>query len=270
VRDPTERRPPRLACRQREDGRGCRYFVVSIAGGRQHRRVGDLDQMGRASRFLWVDWAQASGRLSSSSNREVPDRFEGEHDGYRHLGVTHCRMVQWLRGTGWIIVDDIKGTGDHGVRLHWLAPDLPYEICELPFQIVFTTKPSPIRWSIFSGRPGNAVVMRAGTQVLTANSATSMADEDAQMFGWESPTYGDLRPAISLLYQTRSPLPVRIVTVVLTNEQHKADKVNDELVVCGIGHPGDSQGAREIYRVSLSPIPILMAETQSLVNEPKA
>jgi hypothetical protein len=225
--------------------------------------VDHRDQMGRASRFLWVDWAQASGRLSSAPGREVPDRFEGEHDGYRHFGVTHCRMVQWLRGAGWIIVDDIKGTGDRDVRLHWLAPDLPYEICESPFQIVFTTKPSPIRWSIFSGRPGNAVVMRAGTQVLTTNSATSIAAEDAQAFGWESPTYGDLRPAISMLYQTRSPLPVRIITVVLADERYNVEETDNELVIGRGFLMENTQDECEIYRVSLSPTPMHTSETQA-------
>jgi len=33
--------------------------------------------------------------------------FAGEHDGYRRVGVTHRRAVQWLHGSGWIIVDDI-------------------------------------------------------------------------------------------------------------------------------------------------------------------
>jgi hypothetical protein len=221
------------------------------------------DQMGRASRFLWVDWAQASGRISFSPNCEVPDRFEGEHDGYRHLGVIHCRVVHWLRGAGWIIVDDVKGTGDHDVRLHWLTPDLPYEICELPFQIVYTTKPAPIRWSIFSGYPGSAVVMRAGTQVLTANGAASMAAEDVQMFGWESPTYGDLRPAISLLYQTRSRLPVRIVTVVLADERYNVEETDNEVVIGRTFLMENPQDESEIYRVSLSPTPMHTSETQA-------
>ncbi len=56
------------------------------------------------------------------------DRFEGEHDGYKRFGVKHRRTVQWLHGAGWVIVDDIEGTGVHDVRLHWLMADLPYEL----------------------------------------------------------------------------------------------------------------------------------------------
>jgi len=155
------------------------------------------------------------------------------------------------------------------VRLHWLAPDLPYVISDSPFQIVFVAKPSPIRWNMFSSCRASAMVIRGGKRLLTGNSVAWMADEDAQRFGWEAPTYGELQPAISLLYQTRSPLPVRFVTVLLTNERHNADKVNDELVVCRTGHL-DSQGGPEIHRVSLSPMPMHMAETQSLVTGPRA
>ncbi len=242
-----------------------------LAGTSIHNTVtvDHRDQMRRAGRFLWVGWAQASGRLSSSSNGEDPDRFEGEHDGYRDLGVKHLRSVRWLRGAGWVIVDDIEGSGDHDVRLHWLSPDFPYVISDSPFQVVFTAKPSSIRWNIFSSCRASAIAIRGGKRLLIGNRAALMADEDAQAFGWEAPTYGELQPAISLLYQTRSPLPVRFVTVLLTNERHRVDKVNDELVVRSIGHLDNPQGGCEIHRVSLSQLPMHMAETQSSVNGPR-
>ena len=245
-----------------------------LAGTSVHNTVmvDNRDQMRRASRFLWVDWAQASGRLSSSPNREAPDRFEGEHDGYANLGVKHSRTVQWLLGAGWIIVDDIGGTGDHDVRLHWLAPDLPYKISESPFQVVFKAKPAPIRWSIFSSCPGSAGMMRAGKRILTGrNAALEMAPEDAQLFGWEAPTYGDLQPAISLLYQTRSPLSVRIVTVILTDERYNLEEADNELVIGRDSRFDNSQDKSEIHRVSLSPTQMHGAEVQSSpVNGPRA
>jgi hypothetical protein len=93
------------------------------------------DQMRRAGRFLWVDWAQASGRSHSSPGQPYADRFEGEHDGYKRFGVTHRRTVQWLAGSGWVIVDDMEGSGVHDLRLHWLAADLPYQVSDSPFQV---------------------------------------------------------------------------------------------------------------------------------------
>ena len=171
-----------------------------LAGTAVHNTVmvDHRDQMRRAGRFLWVDWAQASGRAYASSGRACADRFEGEHDGYKRLGVKHRRAVQWLGGAGWVIVDDIDGPGVHDVRLHWLMADLPYDVSASPFQIVFKSGQSQVRCSILSSSPGNGTIVRAGERV-EGNSACP----DMRLLGWESPTYGDLQPAVSLVYETR-------------------------------------------------------------------
>jgi hypothetical protein len=205
------------------------------------------DQMRRAGRFLWLDWAQASGRLDRSD-----DRFEGEHDGYRRLGVKHRRRVQWLRDAGWVIVDDIEGAGEHDVRLQWLAPDLPFAATSSSFQVTFQCAQSKISWDIFSSDGGDATVIRAG-EVQWAGAIDAAVDRmknaDSRIFGWESPTYGALKPAVSLVYQIRSRLPIRLATAVLTNERCMAVRRGDEVVVLR----GDLSVAQEIYRVNLSP-----------------
>lgn len=212
-----------------------------LAGTAVHNTVmvDHRDQMGRAGRFLWVDWAQASGRAYSSSGHACADRFEGEHDGYKRLGVTHRRTVQWLSGAGWVIVDDIDGADAHDARLHWLMADLPYEVSDSPFQVVFTSGPSRVRCSIFASSPGEGAIIRAGALVAGNSTGT-----DTQLLGWESPTYGDLRPALSLVYEMRSELPLRFVTAILTDEQCQIQSADGQLVV--LLH--DS----EIHRVNLS------------------
>ena len=82
-----------------------------LAGTAVHNTV-MLDwrnQMRRAGRFLWVDWAEASGRSFASQDTAYPDCFEGEHDGYRLYGVRHRRTVRALAESGWAIVDDLLG-----------------------------------------------------------------------------------------------------------------------------------------------------------------
>jgi hypothetical protein len=201
--------------------------------------VDHRDQMRRAGRFLWVDWAQASGRSYSVSGRACADRFEGEHDGYKRLGVKHRRAVQWLADAGWVVVDDIDGPCVHDVRLHWLMADLPYEVSASPFQVVFTSGQSQVRCNILSSSPGNGAIIRAGARV-EGNSVCA----DTQLLGWESPTYGDLRPAVSLVYEIRSQLPVRIVTAMLIDERSKYELRDQQLIV--------SLGESEIHRVNLS------------------
>jgi|SRR5580658_293508 hypothetical protein len=225
-----------------------------LAGTAVHNTatVDHHDQMRRASRFLWVDWAQASGRSHSSARQACHDRFEGEHDGYRRFGVTHRRIVQWLGGAGWIIVDDMEGAGEHDVRLHWLVADLPFEVSNSPFQVVFPSGQSRVRWNIFGGSAGNGAIIRAGVRV-----GGDSAVEHAQLLGWESPTYGDLQPAISLVYQTRSQLPARFVTVVLTDERYKLESGQGQLIIL--------RDESEVNRVSLS-----AGGTHNAESEPSA
>jgi hypothetical protein len=215
--------------------------------------VDGRDQMRRASRFLWLDWAQASGRLYSSNNHPYADRFEGEHNGYRKLGVKHRRLVQWLNAAGWVIVDDVEGAGIHDVRLHWLAPDLPYQVTDAPFRVTFNSGQSQIRWNIFATVPGSALVVRAGKRTPTTTaSANEFAEADTQLLGWESPTYGDLQPAVSLVYQTQLQLPVRFVTVVLAEERCRVEMIDGRIVVLKSESRDGSSGESEIYRVDLS------------------
>ena len=214
-----------------------------LAGTAVHNTitVDHRDQMRRAGRFLWVDWAQASGRLHSASHHAGADRFEGEHDGYKRFGVNHRRSVQWLAGAGWVIVDDIEGTGVHNARLHWLMADLPYEYSDSPFEVVFALGQSRVRCSILCSSPGNAAIIRAGTQVKG-----SVAEGSAPLLGWESSTYGDIQPTVSLVCETQSNLPVRFVTAILTDDRCKLKSTDEHLVV--------SLAGSEIYRVNVHPV----------------
>src|SRR5271166_358218 len=78
--------------------------------------------MRRFSRFLWLDWAKG---LHAQYHEDGEYEFwQGEHDGYRRLGVT-CRRTIKRCGDVWNVTDDILGDGEHQVRLHWVLPDFP-------------------------------------------------------------------------------------------------------------------------------------------------
>jgi hypothetical protein len=115
--------------------------------------------------------------------------------------------------------------------------------------VVLHAGESRLRWNIFSSAPGSAAVVRGG--VVTHSAGTNeYSSVETSLLGWESFTYGDLRPAVSLLYNTRSQLPVRFVTAVLTEEDVKLDTIGGQVVIYK-----DKQGAQlgtgaEIYRVS--------------------
>jgi hypothetical protein len=227
-----------------------------LAGTTVHNTitVDGHDQMRRAGRFLWLDWAQASGRsrasrICSSPDQPWHDYFEGEHDGYSRSGVKHRRMVQWLWGAGWAIIDDIEGIGTHDARLHWLTADLPYEVSDSSFQIFFKTKQAKIFWNIVCSSPGNPVIIRAGRQVWPTDLSRSKTPDEVDPLGWESPTYGDLQPAISLLYRSESQLPIRFVTVILTDDRCRIKSKDGWLAILKT----ESTNESEIYRIDLSP-----------------
>lgn len=192
--------------------------------------VDGRDQMRRAGRFLWIDWAQASGCLRHHPNQPHATYFEGEHDGYHRLGVKHRRVVHCIEDAGWIILDDVQGAGTHDARLHWLLADLAYELSESPFEIALTCRQQRLRWILLATAPGSGALIRAGKQIWPARKSAD-SNPDIQLLGWEALTYGELHPALSLIYRTRSPLPVRFATVVVTDERCELGTRNSQLTI---------------------------------------
>ncbi len=221
-----------------------------LAGTSVHNTVtvDGRDQMRRAGRFLWLDWAQAGGRSfsmpSSKANAGSPDCFEGEHDGYRRIGVKHRRTVQCVTEDAWVVVDDLLGADEHELLLHWLLPDLPFELTSTsPLSAVFSAETARIRWNIFSSSPARSTIIRAGKSL---GPETACSDDHEKLLGWDSPTYGELCPAISILYRTQSPLPVRFVTVILTGDELQLQQRDGDLIL--------SREATRVYQVSLAAV----------------
>jgi hypothetical protein len=211
-----------------------------LAGTMAHNTVmvDGRDQMRRAGRFLWLDWAQASGTSTRTGDSEFPNRFVGEHDGYRNLGITQRRTVQQVGEDAWVIVDDLLGRGEHELRLHWLAPDWPCEVVTIaPFCVVLSSSEGKVQWNIYGSAPGSAAVIRGGKKVAGQG-------DDGPLAGWQSPTYGELLPAISLICVVKAPLPVRFVTTVSIGEAAQVRQEENQVVVeCG----------KERHEVNLAP-----------------
>jgi hypothetical protein len=152
-------------------------------------------------------------------------------------------MVQCISGDAWVIVDDLLGAGEHEMRLHWLLPDFPFEvIAASPFHAVLATEKARFRWHVFSSSQGDAGVVRGGKSLMG-----DAIGADEELLGWESPTYGERCPAISLLYRVHAPLPVRIVTAILAGEAIQLQQSGRELVW--------SRSGSEVHQVSLVPVP---------------
>ncbi|MCW5838554.1 MAG: heparinase II/III family protein [Anaerolineales bacterium] len=139
------------------------------------------EQMQRAGRFLWLDFAQA--RVLQHSRQ----RASAEHDGYRAIGCTHRRSVQALP-QAWRITDEVLGDtqGQRG-RLHWLLPDWPWQLHGDTLQLR-----SP-RGRIEIQIEGQALSLLRAGQRLHGSAASSPTA------GWVSATYGSKQPALALI-----------------------------------------------------------------------
>jgi hypothetical protein len=210
------------------------------------------DQMRRAGRFLWVDWSSATKLARNSSPETLERSFEGEHNGYERLGVIHHRVVKFLADGCWLVIDEVRGTGEHEIRLHWLLPDLPINrVSDNPFQVSFDLEQAPILWTIFGSVPGNAGLIRGGKSLTDEQQEQS----DTRTLGWISPTYGELQPAVSLVYRVKSSLPVRLITLLLVGQHLRLESNAEQISVY--------ESASELDRVSLSPVESVVAREGS-------
>ena len=68
-----------------------------LAGTSVHNTltINGQDQMTRAGKFLWLDWAQAQVERCS------PQEISAHHNGYRHLGLLHHRSLRPGDHGGW-------------------------------------------------------------------------------------------------------------------------------------------------------------------------
>ena len=72
--------------------------------------VDGREQMTRAGRFLYLDWAQASPARARPGCRMAPGSgSRASHDGYRRLGVTHQRQVTAFQDGRWLVEDSLHG-----------------------------------------------------------------------------------------------------------------------------------------------------------------
>jgi len=170
--------------------------------------VDSIDQMHRATRFLWTDWAKArvNRRHSTSNGIEL---LEAEHDGYKSLGVLHRRAMLLASECIWIVLDDITGAGKHHVRLHWMLSDAETAPVT-PHNLVFRFPQGVVRIVQGSTLPFTFDLVRSGERIAgNCNTALDCSR------GWTSRHYGRLEPAFSLALESICNLPIRFITVVL-------------------------------------------------------
>jgi len=175
--------------------------------------IQDRDQMKRAGRFLWIDWAQAGLLNVSASGSEV---ITAEHNGYRALKILHQRTLEHAGPDHWRIIDHLiskptlkpatRRDKIYLYRIHWLLPDWSWH---LHGSAITLQRPGGQKFCLeISTNPGaltaeSVSLVRAG-QVLSGGSQTD------PISGWYSPTYNLKTPALSFSISFTASLPLTI------------------------------------------------------------
>jgi len=163
------------------------------------------DQMTKARRFLWLDWAQAK-----FIEPPTPTLLVVEHDGYKKLGVIHKRLVEISSQDTWTITDTISPDWRYpirkrqfAIRLHWLLPDWVWRLEGTTLGLK-----SPHGWVTIKIKGESELhpnIARAG-ELLHGEGPVKPHR------GWASPTYGEKEPALSFSVSTYASPPVTLTS----------------------------------------------------------
>jgi hypothetical protein len=182
------------------------------------------DQMTRAGRFLWLDWAQAEIVSCQTAQDNTLTSLTAQHDGYLSMGTLHKRRVVPHKD-GWWVRDELlpcgrqpKGQAASRARLHWLLPDWPWELIHNENQgekmdIYCLRVKSPHGWLSLQIEMTVAHLSQRQTtdrqiQLTRAGQLVYGSGQVCPTWGWISPTYNIKLPALSFAICQSGRLPL--------------------------------------------------------------
>lgn len=183
--------------------------------------VDGRDQMRRAGRFLYLDWAQACSIIDRRSERSAPE-VSAEHDGYRAYGLSHRRTVRCLLGGIWEVADSILPLSDQASRqrraaaLHWLFPDWAWDVelsdCDHRAVVSLDSPFGPVRIELFGEAAGASREACPELQIVRAGEILYGSGPALPIHGWVSPTYAVKYPALSMRWVATGCPEIRFFT----------------------------------------------------------
>jgi hypothetical protein len=174
--------------------------------------INGRDQMARAGKFLWLDWAQAE-RIPSERGRA--DEISAQHDGYAGMGCRHRRRLSLIKSDSWRVEDFILPLNASRrpilVCLHWLIREFPWELVHRSLNLSTPTGHCSLVTSIDVENP-KMIVEKEYRQVVRAGKTIIGHGKENATLGWFSPTYDLKLPALSYLTCIEAVPPIRLVS----------------------------------------------------------
>jgi len=181
----------------------------ALAGTAVHNTllVDGHDQMQRAGRFLWLDWAQASVIAHEMGENRTIKSVTAEHYGYRKLGIRHQRTLQAI-DHGWAISDVLfpcrrSSPREHDAMITWQLPNWTWYLMA---ENIIQLKGPKTAFQLTIEGPCDIALFRAGECIH--------GDMDDQpTWGWVCPTYTIKQPSLMIVGSQTGTLPIRFKSI---------------------------------------------------------
>jgi hypothetical protein len=175
-------------------------WMTALIGTPAHStaQFDDLNQMRRASRFLWTGWSEGRVRRRVVRDGGAWELLETELPHYpaAHGPARQRRAVLRLGGALYLVVDDLSASAAATAQLHWLLPDVTLESSDRAATLHLGAERFTVAWD---AGPGNATHWVSG-------------DRADPVHGWEAPHYRHIVPARSLVITLPLHPAARVVT----------------------------------------------------------
>jgi heparinase II/III-like protein len=191
---------------------------LSGTGSHNSVQVDELDQMERGPRFTWFYWNRGKVIRRSVEQSGRVKLFEGEHDGYlRTLGVTHRRALLLVDDRLWVIVDDIRGVGNHRLSSHWLFPEARVE--ERSDRQLHLSHPVGLYTASFYTFASELSIEASHLEIIEKSVDSTR--------GWFSPRYLQKERALGVVATDHCRLPARKLTIIALAEDLRVETVTE-------------------------------------------
>jgi hypothetical protein len=185
--------------------RSARAHNTLVVDGRDQSRSGGT--------FRWI--RAAKSRVIQHEISELLEYVAGEHDGYlrRPNGVIHRRRVLRCRPEYWVVVDDLRGAGEHDFELFYhLGADATAWLhheggARRELDLSSRAADAGLRLFLHSSAPFRTELLRGQEQPIQ---------------GWASRRYGERTPALTLRIAFRSVLPAAVITLLIPSANDRA------------------------------------------------